>query len=57
MTIYDSLKLMEKYAACQRCGCAVVGNGKGTLECDTAKGYFKRECHCGWKVEVREDKT
>ncbi len=54
MTVTQSAKLMELYAACPECGCAVIGNGKGTLECDTGAGYFKRACSCGWYVEVRE---
>lgn len=53
MTIKESCELMEKYAKCPNCGCEVVGNGKGTLECDTKEGYFKRTCHCGWYVEIR----
>lgn len=54
MTIFDACRLMEQYAVCPECGCAVIGNGKGTLECDTEKGYFKRTCYCGWKVEIKE---
>lgn len=54
MNILDSAKLMEIYAACPKCGCEVIGNGKGTLECDTSIGYFRRTCACGWCVEVRE---
>lgn len=51
MLIYDSCKLIAQYAVCPECGCDVVGNGNGTLECDTETGYFKRTCRCGWKVE------
>ena len=54
MNIKDSIKLMELYAVCPRCGCEVIGNGKGTLECDTAAGSFRRTCSCGWYVEVQE---
>ena len=54
MTIKDSVKLMELYAVCPKCGCEVIGNGKGALEGDTAAGYFKRTCGCGWYVEVQE---
>ena len=54
MNIRDSAKLMQIYAACPKCGCEVIGNGKGTLEADTSIGYFKRTCHCGWFVEVKE---
>lgn len=57
MTVCDSTKLMEIYAVCPKCGCDVVGNGKGTMECDTEAGYFKRTCRCGWHVEVREGDT
>ena len=56
MTLMDSIELMEKYAKCPKCGCEVVGNGNGTLECDTEKGYFKRTCRCGWYIEIKEDK-
>lgn len=54
MTISESCKLMELYAICPNCGCASVGNGNGTLECDTEEGWFKRTCCCGWSVEVKE---
>ena len=36
MNITIASKLMELYAACPKCGCEVIGNGKGLLECDTA---------------------
>lgn len=52
MNITIASKLMELYAACPKCGCEVIGNGKGLLECDTAAGFFKRSCGCGWHVEV-----
>lgn len=55
MTVYDFMEFMNKYAKCPECGCEVVGNGKGTFECDTFKGYFKRTCHCGWFIEVTEE--
>lgn len=42
MNITIASKLMELYAACPKCGCEVIGNGKGLLECDTAAGFFKR---------------
>lgn len=51
----DSIELMQKYTQCLECGCEYVGNGKGTLECDTERGYFKRTCHCGWFVEIKEN--
>lgn len=54
MTVIDSCKLMEIYAVCPKCGCEFIGNGKGTLECDTEAGYFKRTCSCGWYVEIKE---
>lgn len=55
MNLVDACELMKKYAKCPKCGCDIVGVGIGTIECDTAAGYFKRTCHCGWKVEIRED--
>ena len=57
MNITIASKLMELYAACPKCGCEVIGNGKGLLECDTAAGFFKRSCGCGWHVEVMEGIT
>ena len=54
MTVLDACQLMEKYAVCPECGCEFIGNGKGTMECDTEAGYFKRTCHCGWSVEIKE---
>ena len=57
MTVLDSSKLMELYAVCPKCGCEVIGNGKGTVECDTSIGYFKRTCSFGWLVTVKEENT
>lgn len=54
MTVTQSAKLMELYAVCPKCGCEVVGNGKGTMECDTRAGFFKRTCACGWRIELQE---
>ena len=54
MNITIAAKLMELYAACPKCGCEIVGNGKGALECDTEAGFFRRSCGCGWCVEVTE---
>lgn len=54
MNMTEVYKLIEKYAQCPKCGCNVIGNGKGTLEVDTEKGYFKRTCSCGWVVTVDE---
>lgn len=54
MNITIAAKLMELYAACPQCGCEIVGNGKGALECDTEAGFFRRSCGCGWCVEVTE---
>lgn len=56
MSITEACKLTEKYAKCPECGCDVIGNGKGTLEVDTEKGFFKRTCHCGWSVVLNEKK-
>ena len=54
MNLIEAISLMKKYAECPKCGCAVVGNDKGTFECDTQAGYFKRTCSCGWHVEINE---
>ena len=56
MNLVDACDLMQKYAKCPKCGCDTVGAGTGTLECDTAAGYFKRTCQCGWGIEVIEHK-
>ena len=55
MTVMRYLKLLNKYAKCPECGCKEVGNGKGTVDADREKGYFKRTCHCGWYVEIIEE--
>lgn len=57
MTIQQLMEVAEKYAVCPECGCEYVGNGKGTLEFDTSVGYFKRTCHCGWSVEIKDGDT
>ena len=54
MNVNDSCKIMEIYAVCPKCGCEFIGNGKGTLECDTETGYYKRTCGCGWEAEKKE---
>lgn len=54
MNLIEAVELMKKYAACRNCGCETIGNGKGTMEVDSEKGYFKRTCRCGWQIEVRE---
>ena len=55
MNIIESLDLMKKYIKCPKCGCETVGSGTGTIEVDTAAGYFIRTCHCGWKIEIWEE--
>ena len=55
MNIIEFLDLTKKYIKCPKCGCETVGGGTGTIEFDTAAGYFIRTCHCGWKIEIREE--
>lgn len=55
MTLIDSMELMKKYAKCPKCGNEAIGSGNGTFECDTEKGYFKRVCRCGWRIEIKEE--
>lgn len=52
MKLVDDLNLMRKYAVCPKCGCDTVGAGSGTLEIDD--DTFKRTCHCGWGIEIKE---
>lgn len=54
MNVREACKLIEKYAKCPKCGCEVIGNGKGTLE--VYKGIFKRTCHCGWSITIDKRK-
>lgn len=49
------LELLKIYSNCPKCGCSTVGGGTGTVECDSAAGYFKRTCQCGFSVEVKEN--
>ena len=52
MNLTQFIELTKKWAVCPVCGCNTVGNGTGTLEGDSAAGYFKRTCHCGFSVEI-----
>lgn len=52
MTITEFINLMKKYEKCPYCGCSTIGNGTGTLEGDSSKGYFRRTCRCGWSVTI-----
>lgn len=54
MKLVDALDLMRKYESCPQCGCNTVGAGTGTLEIDD--DTFKRTCHCGWSIEIKEGK-
>ena len=54
MNLVDACDLMRRYAVCPQCGCDTVGGVSGTVECDTAAGYFKRTCQCGWGIEIKE---
>lgn len=54
MNVSDVIELMRKYTQCPKCGCDTVGAGTGTIEFDTAAGYFKRTCQCGWSIEIKE---
>lgn len=54
MNIVDACDLMLRYTVCPKCGCETVGGGTGTIEIDTAAGYFKRTCQCGWSIEIKE---
>ena len=54
LTVETSCKLIEMFETCPKCGAQTIGNGTGTLDVDTAAGYFKRTCACGWGVEVQE---
>lgn len=56
MTLNDVLDLMRKYSACPKCGCDTVGAGSGRLDINSAAGYFRRSCQCGWWIEIREGK-
>ena len=54
MNLVDACKLMKQFAKCPKCGCETIGGGTGTVECDTAAGYFKRTCQCGWYIQIEE---
>lgn len=54
MNVVEITNLLRRYAVCPKCGCDRVGNGKGTFECDGEIGYFKRTCHCGWQIEIKD---
>lgn len=48
MNVNDSLELINKYAACPKCGNDKIGNGEGTLIIEN--NVFERSCKCGWKI-------
>ena len=54
MNLVDACELIKKYTYCPNCGSETVGAGKGSIEVDTATGYFKRTCACGWYIEISE---
>ena len=56
MTLNDVHCLLTQYAKCPQCSSIFVGNGQGTLELDSEKGYFHRTSNCGWGVTITETK-
>ncbi|MBQ2783001.1 MAG: DUF3797 domain-containing protein [Oscillospiraceae bacterium] len=54
MKLKEVIQMMKMYASCPVCGEENVGEENGEIEIDTKRGYFKRSCACGWRVEVKE---
>lgn len=54
MKLKEVIQMMKMYASCPVCGEENVGEENGGIEIDTKRGYFKRSCACGWRVEVKE---
>lgn len=52
MNAIKAAELIKKYAECQECGNKNVNNGEGSLL--VTDDAFKRECKCGWSVQVKE---
>lgn len=55
MDLHDIIELLKRYGPCPKCGCSTMGGGTGSVEADTATGYFKRTCRCGWSIEIKEE--
>lgn len=53
MNAIKAAGLIKKYAECQECGNANVNNGEGSLL--ITDDVFKRECKCGWSIEIKEN--
>jgi hypothetical protein len=54
VSIDKAVEYMNKYGICKNCGNGRLGNGEGTMEIDTVKGFdFIRTCKCGWRVEIK----
>ena len=56
MNYIDAVNFVKQFGECPKCGNVFVGNGQGTIDIDTEKGYFKRTCSCGWSVVVEDGK-
>lgn len=53
MNYKKSMRLMEKYCDCPKCGNEYIGNGQGgiTVEDDT----FRRWCKCGFDIIIDDN--
>lgn len=54
VSVEKAVEYIQKYGLCRSCGNDKFGNGQGTMEIDTVKGFdFIRTCKCGWRVEIK----
>lgn len=53
MNAIKAAELIREYAECRKCGSKVVNNGEGSLL--ITDEVIKRECKCGWSIEIKEN--
>lgn len=48
-----TVKLLNKYAACPKCGSDKIGKDQGSLV--VKDKIFHRSCGCGWSITEKEE--
>lgn len=53
MNMRESLKIMDKYSSCPKCGNEYITNGQGGIIVD--ENSFTRWCKCGYKIVIKQE--